>query len=136
MQKVIIAMSIAVLPSCSAFTSPRASLASIQDAAVAARLTIQPVIDGICDEAKRQCEESSRLLPATLTNCPAYDSCNRVRIIIINTLQAVQFAIADANLAVSLGQSDRADDAIARAVELLIEVQKQMQVLGIIPDGK
>lgn len=132
------------LAGCSAFSTPRASLATLQDAAIAARMTIRPVIDAYCASAREECDARNKLALAVFiadgpSDCPEYDVCNKVRLIIINTLEGIQFAIADANLALSLGQSERYDEAVARTLDLLADVQKQMQVLGIIPgveDGK
>jgi hypothetical protein len=123
---------------CASFSTPMASLGTIQDAAIAARMTVRPVIDGMCEEARRACDETNKLEAAYFvdaSDCPEFDACQQVRLIVINTLEAVQFAIADANLAIALGQEDKYDAAVAKALELLANVQKQMQILGIIPNG-
>jgi hypothetical protein len=139
MQKVIATLAITLmLSSCSSFSTPMASLSTIQDAAIAARMTVRPVIDGMCEEARRACDETNKLEAAYFvdtSDCPEFDACQQVRLIVINTLEAVQFAIADANLAIALGQEDKYDAAVAKALELLANVQKQMQILGIIPNG-
>jgi di/tricarboxylate transporter len=130
---------VSALFGCASFSSPRTALGTIQDAAIAARMTIRPVIDGMCEEAKRSCDESNKLTTAYLVNtsdCPEFDACQQARMVVINTLEAVQFAIADANLALALGQEDQYDVAVARALDLLASVQKQMQILGIIPGGQ
>ena len=122
---------------CSAFSSPRTTLGTLQDAAIASRMTMRPVIDGACAEELRRCEQANKLIPAMLISvgdCPGFDMCNKIRMIIINTLEAVQFAIADANLALAMGQEDRFEDAVMRVEELLSQIQIQMQILGIIPE--
>jgi hypothetical protein len=140
MQKVIATLAITLmLSSCSSFSTPMASLSTIQDAAIAARMTVRPVIDGMCEEARRACDETNKLEAAYFvdtSDCPEFDACQQVRLIVINTLEAVQFAIADANLAIALGQEEKYDAAVAKALELLANVQKQMQILGIISGGQ
>ena len=124
------------LASCAAFSSPTTTLGTLQDAAIAARMTMRPVIDAYCAEEKRRCDQANKVEAAFLTSigdCPGYEMCHQVRMIVIRTLEAVQFAIADANLALALGNEERFEDAVIRVGELLVEVQNQMQLLNIIP---
>ena len=136
MQKAIILVLALLLASCAAFSSPRTTLGTLQDAAIAARMTIRPVIDAYCEAELARCQQEQVLEVALLTDdpfCPGYDLCNTVRGYIINTLEAVQFAIADANLALALGNEERFEAAVVRVGELLNEVREQMQMLSIIP---
>lgn len=138
MQKVILSITL-IMTGCAAFSSPRTTLVTLQDAAIAAHSSIRPVIDAYCAQAKADCDEANKLEAAYLvstSDCPAFDACNKARMIIITTLEGIQFAIADANLALSLGQDERFDVAIARALSLMADVQRQMQILGIIPGAE
>ena len=133
----LIAITLALLlAGCSAFSSPRTTLGTLQDAAIAARMTMRPVIDRICATLLAECQQEQVLEVALLTDepwCPNYDTCDQIRMIIITTLEAVQFAIADANMALALGDEERYEDAVLRVGELLEEINLQMQMLGIIP---
>jgi len=135
MYKALMILAIASSTACSAFSSPRTTLGTLQDAAIAARQTIRPVIDALCADAKRKCEEGLQL--ADMSACPEYELCQQVRMVIIDTLEGVQFAITDANLALALSDEDRFEDAIEQARKLLIEIQRQLQILRVIPsDGQ
>lgn len=128
MRKVIVAIIAITLTSCAMFSSPRTTLGTLQDAAVAARQTLRPVIDSICANEKARCGDA--------LECPGFDMCHNVRMIIIQTLEAVQFAIADANIALAMGNEERFEEAVKRVEELLEQVQYQMEVLGIIPPAE
>jgi hypothetical protein len=114
------------LTGCASFSDRMDTLKIVQDAAVAARLTVAPIVDAVCDEALDKCAA------ALATECPAYESCDKVRDIIARTLQAVHFAIIDAHTAAAIVDSDGYAEAVARAFDLLAQVRKQLAELRIL----
>ena len=141
-------MKLTVLPilflatSCATFgQTPSEHLALIQQAAVASRMTIRPVIDRLCADEARRCAEENVLVGALFRpsqspeeECPGLAMCDQVRTIIINTLQALQYAIVDANTALAIGSEERFDAAVQQAAALLIEVREQLAILGVVPE--
>lgn len=130
MQKLAIVLSLS-LTSCAWTQDKNATLSAVQEAAIAARMAIQPVIDATCQYELEKC--GSEML---VSDCPGYELCDKVRGIIIRTLQGVQFAIVDAQTALAIGDSKSHAEAVARALDLLIQVRQQMAILGIIPGGE
>jgi hypothetical protein len=127
------------LTSCAVFgQTPQEHLALIQQAAISSRLTIRPVIDQICKAEAENCARQNQLRTASFIlspeeECPGLALCDKVRTIIIKTLEALQFAITDANTALAIGDEARYEEAVGRAAELLLEVRRQLMILGIVP---
>lgn len=117
------------------------TLGKVQDAAIAARMTFQPVIDGMCRDLAIQCrnEKSAEnnhdevMFTNDLSDkvaCDRFEVCDGIRMYVISVFEHIQMLIADANMSYALGDSESAEEAIAKALELIQQIREQMRALG------
>ena len=130
MKHIICILTLPMLLSCTKFTD---TLGTVQDAAIQARMTFQPVVDGICADFAEDCVGNEDMLVTLAQNpdaCEAYATCDEVRSHIITTFEQINMLIADANLSTALADSDGADEALGKALELIEQIRQQMRSLG------
>ena len=124
--KYLILAAVLTLTSCANFADRAGtSLAAAQGAAVAARETLLPVVDGLCVSIAQTCRDLSD------TECEALVTCQDVRRKTIKTIIAVHYAILDANTALAIGDEESTWAAIDKSLELIRQLRIQMQELGI-----
>jgi len=132
MNKIMPIILLLSLTGCTKFTD---TLGSVQDAAIRARATFQPVIDGICGDLQKQCVEERRVsLTSTELErkgtCDAYQQCHKIRMHIISVFEHIQMLIADAEMSSSIGDQESADAALGKALELVGMIRDQLRSLG------
>ena len=110
------------------------TLGTVQDAAVSARLTFQPVVDAICRDFAEQCKEERKVMfvddLAISGACDAFEVCDQVRENLITTFEHIHLLIADASMSYALKDVESAEEAIAKALVLIGDVRNQLRALG------
>lgn len=126
-------LSVLLLSGCVTFVD---TLGNVQEAAIRARMTFQPVVDGICKEYAQQCKNEKQAA-AVFTGeldqqlaCDAYEQCYQVREYIISVFEHIQMLIADAEMSQSIGDSKGAEEALQKAVVLMGQIRDQLRQLG------
>ena len=126
MAKLLILLTLLPLASCAGFQAKASqTLAATQQAAISARETLLPIVNGYCRAAAEACRELQD------EACPALVTCSDVRDKIIDVIIAVHYAILDANTALAIGDETSTWAAIDKALELIRQLRVQMQELGI-----
>lgn len=121
------------LAGCVKFTD---TLGIIQDAAVNARMSFQPVIDGICKELAQECAAAGSRMPTvddSYDPCTAFEACDIIRSYIIDTFERIHMLIADANMSHSIGETKSAEEAVDLALALIHQIRDQLRSLGYLP---
>jgi hypothetical protein len=88
--------------------------------------TAVPLINNTCMVIVKQCAEIED------ADCPAYHKCSQVRDEIVNKIIMLKLAILDAETARAVGDSKSAEEAVTRAVSLIMEIRQHLQKVGML----
>jgi hypothetical protein len=119
-----------LLSGCIGFRSAtERGLSYAHQAGEAALAAAAPVIDEECRRLVTRCVSEGR---NRVEMCPEWSQCNSIRTSIAAAFKGLQYAVLDGTLALAVGDEDAAEKAVARALELLAELRRQLKELGVL----
>lgn len=126
----LMAICMGLLTSCSNWRDgTQKGLEYAQQAGVALRESGAPALDAICTKEARACIAAGVQKPE---DCPGWMKCNSYRSTIARALEALQRATLDASTALAIGDSQSADEAVGRAVQLLAQVRQSLKEMKVL----
>ena len=130
MKKLAITMAVLFMTSCAGWQgNVQNVIEHANSTAVYFYEVAMPLINEQCNLAAQECVAQDI---KKAENCPDFMQCNSIRAAFAESLKALHVALYEAQVALTLSQQEKAEDAVALALRNLSELSVLLRELGIL----